>query len=383
MFLKRFKLYAPPTDAPAEAAVVAAPDQAPVDPADTTSGQSFAEQQRSWTREQRDTWKLTGIEPEVPASAKAPAEKTAETIDEPSATKVGTEVVSEPTDEDQELPHGDSPEAIRSRNQRFARMRREANEYKAKFELLERQLKEKPAEKTAAAPAPETTPKPAAKAKFTFRQPNETETLAEYQAEMLEAHGEFVLDQAEARVFGKMQQRQAEETEKQRSDRLVSEFSERRNAALKQREGESTEDHRTRTLQYANASRWFTGQTEKAKAEFIDDAVLESPVGHLVMQHYHAHQDEFAELLKASNTRALTLIGKVEAKFESEKPPELKPVTRTATPDPGMRVDANVSAKGDPLQEAYDMHTKTGDQKYLKIAMRLENERASAKLAKK
>lgn len=357
-----------------------APAQAPVDA--TPSSIPFAEQQKSWTREQRDEWKLTGREPELPAAAKAPAAKT-ETMEPSVPNKGKTEAAPETAEDDQELPEGDTAEARRARNQMFAKMRREKAALKAERDLLMAQSKEKPARNTESAPAPKAEPKADAKPeKFTFREPGDNESWGDYQQARDEAHAEFILERAEKRVFGKMEQRKAEETAKERETRIQSEYKTRTNAALKQRDGESTEEHRTRTLQYATASRWLTGLTERAGADHIDDAILRSPVGHEVIQYFHAHQDEFAAVLKSDPVEALLAIGEVASTFKAKKTPELKPVTRTATPDPGPRVNAVAAATTDPLKEAYDQHTKTGDPKYLRIAMRLENERAAAARAR-
>lgn len=367
---------------PGEASTPVAPAQAPVSTA--PSDIPFADQQKNWSREEMQAWRMTGSEPapKTPASVKAPAETTAETTDEPSAPKGETEAATDTADEDQELPQGNSPEEVKKRNAMFAKMRRSEATYKAKAELLEQQRKETPARTTDSAPAPVVKPAP----KATDRKEPD---MAAYDGTEGKTFGDYMRD---VRAFDRetvrlelKAERESErqsESARQREDRVVSEFTERRNVFLKKGEAESTEDHRLRTLQYANASRWFTGQTEAANAIHVEEAILESKYGPQLMQHYHAHREEFAELLKMSRSSALLEIGEVSSAFK-KKTPELKPVTRTKAPDPGDRVEASVSASGDPLKAAYAKYDQTKDPKDLQTAMKLENEKEIARLTRK
>lgn len=365
----------------ADASTAQPPAQAPVStaPSDTP----FAEQQKSWTREEMSDWRLTGREPAPktkPAPAEAPAERTE--THEPSATKVGTEAATETADEDQELPEGDSVEDRRKRAKIFAKLRHDRSTFKAERDLLRDQSKEKPARIADSAPAP--TAKPAEKApeKFKFREPTETETMLEYMDARDDARDDFNRKRWSDQSKAERESEREQETVKQREERLVSEFIGRRETFLKKGESESTEDHRLRALQYANASRWFTGQTEGANALHVEEAILESEHGHRLMLHYHGHQEEFAALLKQTPSSALRTIGRLESTFE-KKAPELKPKTRTSAPDPGDRVESASSASGDPIAEAYAKYDQTKDQKYMALAMKLENEKEIARLTRK
>lgn len=368
-------------DAAIPAATSTAPEPAQAPVSTTPTDIPFAEQQKSWTREEMAEWRMSGAEPakkSKPAPAEAPA-ATTEKIPEQSVPEKGkTEAAPEPAEEDQELPEGDTVEARRARNRMFAKLRHDRATFKAKAELLEQQSKEKPARTTESTTAPAAKPATTPESAKKFREPNDTETLGEY----LAARDDFNRNQWISESKAERETEREQETVKQREARVVSEFTERRNAFLKKGEAESTEDHRLRALQYATASRWFTGQTEAHNALHVEEAILESEHGHRLMLHYHGHQDEFAALLKQSPSKALLAIGEVSATFK-QKPPELKPKTRTSAPDPGDRVDSSTSASSDPLKAAYEKYDRTKDPKDLEVAMKLENEKEIARLTAK
>lgn len=356
------------------AARAAPPEQAPVVNAPETV--PFAEQQKSWSREEMADWRMTGNEPKRPASAAAPAEKSAEKTDEPSAPKGETQAATDTADDDQELPEGDTVEARRARNRMFAKMRHDNATLKAKFELLEQQRKETPARTTESAPAP----KVDAKAGPQPPDPNDPKYKGE------DGWLQFVDDRADYRAELKYQANReadrAKETTEQREAKVEGEFKERQSTLLKQREGEETEVHRTRTLEYANASRFVVAEIGKANAHDVEQAMLISEQGPRLILHFAANREEFADILAMPPHRALLALGKLEARFE-QKTPELKPVTRTKAPDPGDRVDSSASANGDPLKAAYAKYDQTKDPKDLQHAMKLENEKDLARLTRK
>jgi hypothetical protein len=350
----------------ADASTAPATTQAPSAPEPT----SFAELMSTCTPEQRAAWDKDGTEP-TPAATEAPVAKT-ETTEEPSASKDETQAVTEPADDDQELPEGDTVEDKRKRGKMFAHFRSKNAALKAENELLRQQAKERQVSKPDSTPAPAATPKAdeTSGEEFTFRDPTDTETLAQYNAAMLKAHGKWILEQSDKRS----QQAKAKETSEQYWARVDTEYKERVSTALKKREGESTEDHRTRTLQYANASRWFDSATQGA--DFIVDAILESPVGHDMIQYLYGNQDDMAKIMKSgSRDKALYLLGKVEARFESQKTPEAKPITVTRATPPAERVSGGAAPAKDAIAQAEADYERTGDHKYLVLMNKLMDER--------
>jgi hypothetical protein len=336
------------------AVITAEASTAPAPETSTPVFSSFAEERASWTPAQQAEWDRSGKEPEkTPAPAEAPAESTEKT--EPSVPQGRTEAAPEPAEEDQELPEGDTAEARRARNRMFAKLRHDRAALKAQVDLLERQRKETPARNTESAPAPKVEPK-AETGKFQFREPNDNETWGEYQTARDEAHAEFI----ENRIVSKFEQKKAQETAKEREDRLVDEFDKN----IESVKAENPDYDQMETVVFA--------AIKTAGAKHIAQAIIESANPRLVV-HFGKNPKEFSEILAMTPHRALLAIGKAESRLE--KSPDPKPITVTRAAPPAERVNAASGPAKDPIEEAEAMFDKTGDHKYLTLMNELKDKR--------
>jgi chromosome segregation ATPase len=137
--------------------------------------------------------------------------------------------------------------------------------------------------------------------------------------------------------------------------------------AMKNRDKIEAERKASEERQRLNES-WQT-KLEKVKSEMPDyeemvassdvvvsdqvrDAILESDVGPRILYHLAENPEVAEKISKMSLVKALTEIGKIEARFE--KPPEVKPVvTRSNAPAPispirgGSNVDVPITSDGE------------------------------------
>ena len=329
----------------------------PVDPPAPTP--SIADTIKGLNPVDKQTWQMTGKfpEPKTPDGAARTAAEPEKELPTP-AEKSKSEPDSGPGFEEQE----------RERDEKRKRGRVHAAQ-RAEIAALKRQLAGKPAE-TPAAPAPA---KPA-------DGPIEEPDIDNFDGTPGKTYKDF---QRAERAYLKQELAAEQKAAREADEKSI------KDAEFEEETAETTATYNERAAvvkaanpKFGEHSQWIGSKIdmlEKSHGDQIVDALLEA--GPEAVVYFGEHRKEFTEILGMPPARGLRAIGRAEASLT--KPPVLKPVTRSNAPAPGDRVNSNSSAAGDPIQEAYAQHAKTGDKKHLALVNRLKNEADLARFQKR
>jgi hypothetical protein len=316
----------------------------------------------TFTREEHAEWARTGEEPTgkqfkdfnkpVTPIPPEPETKTPEPVKAESEPEPGT------GDDDEHPEYFGTPEQIKAQRTAFTRLRREKAELKAELKLLKEQKAEK------STPAPAAVPKTESVA-----DPDEPELpniadftdVADYHAAMKKFHKELrAYDQGLLR----------KQIEAERHEQAVS--TERRSQA-----NQWSQEIKAGKEAHADFEKVAFSASTPASLAMLG-VIMSMKGGAEVFYQLGKHPDiatalaqetdipgnyqTYSELMEAAenDSRLARRLGVAEGIVRTEakrlldgKKDAPKPITKTAAPTPGTRVNASASATGDPIEDAY------------------------------